>query len=178
MWKYCRSSLTSQVEMWGFQDAPPVGQRRRCWLSGRNSSGSTSSGSTLFVGCLRVTSSRNHLASRQLNRPNFACQHYSVIRPYARQMSWQKIRQVQWKPACFLAHLPQNRAVATWNLSFAWNALVEVCSPGASPASTTEESWLTAAGWDRHTLSVSILLVDLRTLPWGWSCAEWHQCSA
>lgn len=65
--------------------------------------------STLVVGSLRVTSSRNPLASRQPNSPNFPHQLSSVILPSARQMSWQKVRQVQWKPAGFPAHLPQNR---------------------------------------------------------------------
>lgn len=92
-----------------------------------------------------------------MNSPNSACQHSSVIRPSAKQMSWQKIRQVQWKPVCFPAHLPQNRVVATQHLSFAWNILVEICSPGASPASTTDESWPMIAGWDRNTFLVSIV---------------------
>lgn len=81
-----------------------------------------SQGETVFVVCLRVICSRNPLASRQLISPDFARQHSSVIRPSAGQMSWQEIRQVQWKPACFPAHLPQNRTVTTWHLGFHWNA--------------------------------------------------------
>lgn len=84
-----------------------------------------SQGETVFGVCLRVTCSRNPLASRQLISPDIARQHSSVIRPSAGQMIWQEIRQVQWKPACFPAHLPQNRTVTTWHLSFDWNAPVK-----------------------------------------------------
>lgn len=89
--------------MWDCWNALLMGQTHRhqlLWKKG--------SESTLFVGHLKVEDSRNHLASRQLSIPSFACQHSFVISPSARQMSWQKIRQVQCKPACLPAHLPQN----------------------------------------------------------------------
>lgn len=43
----------SELETWGFQDAPQMGQPHRHQLLG-----SKSSGGTMFVGCLRVKSSR------------------------------------------------------------------------------------------------------------------------
>lgn len=88
-------------------DAPLMGQTHRhqlLWCKG--------SENTLFVVHLKVEGSRNPLASRQLSISNSASQHSFLISLSARQMSWQKIRRYNKKPACFPAHLPQNRPLS------------------------------------------------------------------
>lgn len=104
--KCCWRSLTSEMEMWGCWNAPLMGQTHRHQLLQNKGSWST------LFGVLKVEGSRNPLASRQLSIPSFVCQRSFVFSPSGRQTSWQKIRQVQWEPAWFPAHLPQNRPLS------------------------------------------------------------------
>lgn len=140
-WKCCQCVLTFQVGTWDFQNTLTMGQAHKHQLSGRKSPGTI-----IFVVCLRVKISRNPLASTQLSSSNFTHQHSFAIRPSARQMSWQEIRQVQWKSVfsnyTFLRIELPPHGIFAWTEMLQWNKY---------SSSGQHCRWiLTIWSWDRH----------------------------